>query len=218
MLSNFIEEFKNSKYYADILAKHNVILMFVSGSRIIDVTDERSDYDLVAIVDEPCQQHVDEYLIYNGVKVHWYFRTLTDFVAARGGGLQSYGAVLFSFIRDGVIIYANPYYEASWKLLIADKDTIATNGLLEVSNSYWDLIDSVLKEGAITPTLYTKILSHLCVCSFVAQGEPLTEHAKGMLKQLKRIRWQPVSDEAKNWCVERIVKLNNWLATRKLQK
>lgn len=218
MLSNFIEELKNSKYISNILSQHKVILLYVSGSRIIDATDERSDYDLVAVVDESCQSETEEFLIYNGVKVHWYYIPISNFIAARDSGLRSYGAVLFANISEDKIIYANPEYEAVWKLLMTNKNIIAMNGVYEIGKKYSRLINSIAKNGVILESNYTKILSHLCVTSLFATGTPLTSDAKDRICQIKRIRWQPVNEEAKLWCVERIVALRDWLLANPQQR
>ena len=211
MLSNFIEELKISKYLSNILSQHKVILLYVSGSRIIDTTDDRSDYDLVAVVDETCQSEKEDYLTYKGIKVHWYYNPISNFIAAQGTGLRSCGAVLFANISEDKIIYANPNYEAVWRLLLSNKNYIAMNGVYEVGKKYSQLISSIAEDGVISVNNYTKILSHLCVASLFVTGMPLDSYAKSMICQIKRIRWQSVSEEAKTWCVEKIVELHRWL-------
>ena len=210
-MSKFIEELKNSKYLSNILNERKVILLYVSGSRIIDATDDRSDFDLIAVVDENCKTEKEEYLTYNGRKVHWYYNPLSNFISARGSGLRSVGAVLFANISEDKIIYANPEYEAVWKLLLANKDYIAMNGVYEIGKTYSKLINSIAEYGSVSANNYTKILSHLCVTSLFATGKPLDSNAKDMICQIKRIRWQPVSENAKMWCVERIIELQRWL-------
>lgn len=205
MLSDFITELKQSKYYQNIIDNHKVIMMYVSGSRIIDVTDERSDYDIVAVVDDSDVNDAEEFLTYDGVKAHWYYIPLSEFIAGNGkNALRSYGAVLFANIREEVVICVNPEYEAVYKLLTLNKNYIAANGFKNMCRRYGRLIDSVAETGEILPQHYTKILSHLCVASLAITGERLSDETRNLLRQLKRIRWQPVSDEAKEWCVERV--------------
>ena len=208
MLSKFIEELRQSKYYANIMGNHNVILLYVSGSRIIDITDERSDYDLVAVVDESVSVKTEEFLTYNGRKVHWYYIPLTEFIAGKGrDSLRGYGAVLFANVKDETVIYVAPSYESVCKMLIDNKEAIATNGCINVCMRYSCLIRSVVEAGEILPQHHTKILGHLCVTSLAVTGEKLTDETRDYVRQLKRIRWQPVSDEAKRWCVERLTML-----------
>ena len=50
-MSILMNEFKESEYYKRIFKNHKVVILYVSGSRLYGITDERSDYDLIAIVD-----------------------------------------------------------------------------------------------------------------------------------------------------------------------
>lgn len=210
MLTNFIEELKKSKFYKNIVNQQNIILLYVSGSRLIDVADDKSDYDLVAIVDENIEQESDEYLTYNGKKVHWYYVPLNNFLIAEGKHLiQSYGAVLFRYITEEYVIFVNPKYDSVCKLLIENKDLIAKMGVKKVCKNYEDLISVIAYSQSIDPMYHSKILSHLCVASLVLTGESITPQIRAMLLQLKRIRWQPVSDEAKAWCIERVAILRH---------
>ena len=205
MLSDFITDLKQSKYYNNILDKHDVIMLYVSGSRIIDVTDERSDYDLIAVVNESEVVESEEFLIYNGVKVHWYYIPLSEFIAQKGNhSLRCYGAVLFANIRDEVVVYINPAHEALSNFLITTKNIIACNGMKNFCDRQARLIQSVVEAGEVLPEHYTKILGHLCVTSMAATGERISDETRNFLREIKRIRWQPVSDEAKKWCVERL--------------
>lgn len=208
MVSRFIEELKQSKFYSNMLDNHEVVMMFVSGSRMLDVTDERSDYDVIAIVNAVNEDESDEYLTYEGLRVHWYYIPLANFIAAQGRHvLQSIGAVQFANIRDEVIVFSNPQYDAVCSLLLSNKDEIAANGVEVFCKRYGNLIDSVVGAGEIAPKDYTKMLYHLCVASLTVVGERLTEKTRSMLRQLKRIRWQTVNDEALKWCVERLTLL-----------
>ena len=205
MLNEFFCELKQSKYFENITGNHRVVLLYVAGSRLIDVSDEHSDYDLVAIVDEKVESEADEYLTYGDAKVHWYYIPLTSFICADGiRNLLSYGSVIFSQLTDEHIIYKNPRYHAVCQLLIDNKLVIAQNGVRQFYKRHKKLVQSIVQANAVLEENYTKILSHLCVTSYVALGEQLDQQAKDNLRQLKRIRWQPVDDSVKQWCVRRL--------------
>lgn len=218
MLNEFISDFRNTKYYQQILDNNKVILMYVSGSRVLGITDERSDYDIVVVVDDTIDSSSKSMLTYEGVRVHWYFRPLAEFICGYGCGLSSFGAVLFGMLTNEKVIYANPDYDAVCNLIMSNRKFIAWNGLHYVVDRYSDLVDSVTEDGVILPKNYTKILCHLCVSSCYALKHQLTEEEKGYLLQIKRIRWQPVSDEAKAWCVDRIVDLQQWYLSNPLHE
>ena len=50
-MNTLMNEFKESEYYQRIFKNHKIVLLYISGSRLYGITDERSDYDLIAIVD-----------------------------------------------------------------------------------------------------------------------------------------------------------------------
>lgn len=65
----FIADFKQSPYYERVFRNHNIILLFVSGSRASGIIDEKSDFDIVAITDNVTpDDDAPEYLTYKGGK------------------------------------------------------------------------------------------------------------------------------------------------------
>lgn len=89
MLSEFISDFRNTQYFKQILEDNKVILLYVAGSRILDITDERSDYDLVAVVDSAQNSESNCILTYDGKRVHWYLRPVSEFICGYGTGFSS---------------------------------------------------------------------------------------------------------------------------------
>ena len=125
---------------------------------------------------------------------------------------------MFANITDDVIVYSNTEYEAVCKLLISNKNSIAANGVNRVCEHYSQLINSVVEAGKVLPQHYSKILAHLCVTSLAVTGEQLCDETRDFIRQLKRIRWQPVSDEAKSWCVTRLTMLKLFADVGKVQR
>jgi len=212
-MKEFIEAFKNTSYYENIF-KFNpteIVFIYVSGSMLIDVTDDRSDYDIVVytIGGEFIDASQYEYLMYRGRKVHWYFRPINKIFDIDNSPVSScIGNLFISNLCDDFIIYENPKYKE-----LIDKIHSVKNQLSHISaycffNIQRDLIERILTEGKILEDHYTKYLYHLCVGSYYLTNEPLD---KDFLVSLKRIRWTPVSDEYKQLAVNRLRIYKNYL-------
>lgn len=205
--SELIEELRVSPFYDELFhSERPVIMIYVSGSRILGtegVLDERSDFDLVVVTDGQLQEEQAEYLLYKKTKVHWYFRSVEDI---KGPGdprctLGDYGNVLFGYLTESVIIYENPQYAAMIAELKDQRREIALRGARVLYERFRGFVDGIVSAGQIEKRHYSKFIAHLCVTSFFVRGEPIDEE---LIRVVKRIRWQPVSDEIKARAVERL--------------
>lgn len=208
----FIIDFKKSSYYERAFRDHNIILFFVSGSRATGILDERSDFDLIAITDNSTpEEEPMEYLTYKGLKVHWYWRPLSTFIL--GGNILSVpmiamGDLEFAFIKDNIILYQNPRYNTIIEYLNNVKDDIGQIGVKVLYETQKKQIETILQQGAILEKNYTKFLYYLCVAVTYATEKQLDNK---FLNAVKRIRWQPISDEYKQRAFDYINNLNEYI-------
>lgn len=76
MFKNFYTDcFLQSKYYAEIKSKYNVLFSFIGGSNLLECSSEDSDYDVTIVVSDNIEFSVvtDCYLRFKDRKlVHWY--------------------------------------------------------------------------------------------------------------------------------------------------
>ena len=210
MLNEFINDLKSSPYYNRLFTGHDVILISMYGSRPLDIVDSKSDYDLVVITsdfEEPVSP--EEFLTYNGIKVHWYYKPLSSIIDARRKTHSYFGAMQLAFMTDDIILYENPAYARVVRFLKNRKDIIGRINAYNLINAKQGLIDSVLAEGTITEHNYTKFLYHLCYTSYYLYGEVPN---KDFLIEIKRIGELPVRDEYKNLAVTRLTMLQNYKA------
>lgn len=210
MLNEFINDLKSSPYYNRLFTGHDVILISMYGSRPLDIVDSKSDYDLVVITsdfEEPFSP--EEFLTYNGIKVHWYYKPLSSIIDARRKTHSYFGAMQLAFMTDDIILYENPAYARVIRFLKNRKDIIGRINAYNLINAKQGLIDSVLAEGTITEHNYTKFLYHLCYTSYYLYGEVPN---KNFLIEIKRIGELPVRDEYKNLAVTRLTMLQNYKA------
>lgn len=204
-MEEFINSFKNTSYYQRFFNTSEVLLICLGGSMCTGITDERSDYDITIITldgDDYIDASAHEYLMYKSKKVHWYYRSIKHLFDGEHTNSKVYvGTMLLRNIREDLIIYENPKYSDMLQRLYDIKDKLSDLGiyrLFEIQKAY---ISEVLNEGAVLEKHHTKYLYHLCLASYYLTGE---EPEKDFLRAIKRIRWQPVSDEYKNLAVERL--------------
>lgn len=209
MNSDFATEFQNSAFYHKLFDDQDVVMIYIAGSRICNVIDERSDYDLIVLTNNEDQDNPSEFLMYKYKKVHWYWRNVDTFIETGGTyPMRYYGNVLFGYICDDCIIYKNEKYTDRINQLLEHKHEIGLNGAKLFYESQKQLVESICKKSKIDESDYTKFLGHLCVTSYYVLNEPVDS---SVVLPAKRIRWQPVSDEIKAKIVERLRLLKNFI-------
>lgn len=215
MTKQFINDLQMSPYFQRVLGGRDVIMVFVTGSRLLEVTDERSDYDLVVLTNErQREEYVSEYLTYNSVKVHWSYVPVTKLISNEDGNLLTcIGEVELSWLNDSKIVYENPKYANVIKFLKENKDTIALVGSYGLVRFHDKLVSKILGANAIAKEDHCKFIYHLCIASYMLLSQAPDN---GFLAEIKRIRWKEVSDECKRLAVERIRLLHNFVAEHPL--
>lgn len=204
-MTEFIKAFKDTSYYQKLFDSHEVLGIYLAGSMCTGVTDERSDYD-ITIITLDGEDYIDaskyEYLMYKDKKVHWYYRSIKNLFDGKHSDSKVYvGTMLLRNIREDLIIYENPKYSDMLHKLYDIKDRLSDLGMYRLYEVWKDYVDDVLNEGKVLEKHHTKYLYHLCLASYYLMGE---EPDKDFLRKIKRIRWQPVSDEYKSLAVERL--------------
>ncbi len=210
MTEQFINDLMASPYYERILNGHDVVMIFLTGSRLIDITDGRSDFDLMVLTnDNEREEYVSEFLTYYTKKVHWHYVPVTKLIANEDGNLLTCnGEVEFSGLSDQKIIYANPQYAGLISFLKEKKDLVAFVGAYGLVRFHDKLISRILSANEIKTEDHCKFIYHLCYASYFLLSETPD---KSFLKEIKRIRWRTVSDEYKNLAVERIRLLHDFV-------
>jgi hypothetical protein len=210
-MRDFINAFKKTSYYQGLFNSSEVLLIYLAGSINVGITDGRSDYDIVILTSD--SEHIYasryEYLLYNGKKVHWYYRSIKHFFEADHKDSLAYiGTMLVRNIREDLIIYKNPKYSDTLQKLYEIKDRLSALGiyrLFEVQKAY---IDEILNNGKVLEKHHTKYLYHLSLASYYLTGEELD---KDFLRVLKRIRTQSVPEEYKQLAIERLKIYKNYI-------
>lgn len=210
MLNEFINELKASPFLSRILSGHNVITVCMYGSRLLNLTDNVSDYDLLVITDDSEEpSYPQEYLTYAGAKVHWYYKPLASIIDSRRKTFSYFGTMQLAFLTDDEIVYENPTFANVIRFLKDRKELIGKINAFNLINAKQELIDSILAEGTIAEHNYTKFLYHLCYTSYYLYGEVPDRE---FLIEIKRIGGLPVREEYVALAVTRLVMLRDYIA------
>lgn len=215
MINEFSYELRNSKFYENLFGSYDVVMIYVAGSQLYGARDERSDYDLIVLVNGDCKNEPNEYITYKGKKVHWYWRNINTFIEIGNTyAMRYYGNVLFGYICEDCIIYKNEKYADKINDLLNNKQDIAINGAKLFYNAMKPLVERICEKSRIDEFDYTKYLGHLCVTSYYVLNEPID---CDVVLPAKRIRWQPVDEDTKGKIIERLRLLKDFIETKSQQ-
>jgi len=212
-MNNIMKEFVESGFFNLLFGKHDVIMIYLSGSNLTGLTDERSDFDIVVITqDDSDSDHSDLFIMYNDLqKIHWYNRSIEKFVDD-GILFRSVGAVEFSQISNDFILYKNHNYLDKIETLKAQKDNICKIGCFDLYNGLIDKINSILLNNSVESEDKTKFLYQLCYASCWLNNEPQDAEK---LKDIKRIVWTDISEEEEVWLITKLQALQDYMVANK---
>ena len=183
-----------------ICNNQKVLAIALVGSRSIGIVDQWSDYDLLVITDDNNiykNNKLDCYIIYNNeIGIHWY---------------QYSKNLLFDLQKPKAILEFCSFWQLPQEKFIAvwDLDFIEqlkkfiakiadTACIAFYNNIYKSTLNQVLEAKTLPQT---KLLYHLCVVSHFLEK---TEMNYKFLNELKRINYIKISEDCKNYCIERI--------------
>lgn len=201
-LSEFINDFKSTIYYKQIIKQPNIIGIIISGSRSIGAADEESDYDLLILTDdsEYVEAHPIEYLKYNNSTVHWYYYPIQKLLYLEHKITLEYSAMLQvgAAIEKDAIIYWNPQYKSLYMNLKKYHSNLTLLGAYALYFKQSDYIKQCLNNGIIKQN-YSKYIYHLCFAAYkILQKNPNME----FLKAVKRIKQKTINNDQKNLILE----------------
>lgn len=209
-MQEFMNAFRQTSYYRELIEPDNVVGLFVAGSRAVGTDDERSDYDLVLLTTDGTYIDADKkyHLRWRGVKVHWYTVPLLGLLNFDSCDILRYcGLVPLRHFSSELAIYTNPAHEAKLNALYAHQDKITTLGLYYFYRYAEQYINEILAAGEISESHYLKRLYHLCLASYELIGD---NKDMDFLRSIKRIYLQPVADEYKDLAIERLQMLKEF--------
>lgn len=174
-INDFITDFKNSLLVERICSKYDVIMIWLSGSNVIGLADNTSDYDLGVLVADPItfsktEKTTESYKYKKNFKdVQCIYNSFEDIKALPCEGyLAPYrhlGWAQLKYLTKDHIIYLNPKYETIVATLLEHKECIAENAMQSFLAFFTPAMQTVSQNiNYVQVVEWGKMLSHICWC------------------------------------------------------
>lgn len=208
----FVDEFKKTTFYNQIINKYqNTVAVYLCGSRAHDLATSYSDYDITILVDEDISYDPSinyYYLLFNGVKVHWYYLSIKNFLSSHCNS----SSTIYEWMacptlqvlleKPYLVLYKNIKYEKSLNTLCSEFIKCKTHWyalIFEKSKKYIHEITSGCRSVSSSEFKYTKYYYFLCLCSCWIRNEMLN---RSLLKELKSSRFTKcISNECEKYVI-----------------
>lgn len=211
MTTEFMTEFKQSIFFNRMITQENVMFAYLMGSRLIGITDEKSDFDIVCFVsDEPKYYDPPEFLTWNGLKVHYYYYPLSVLFKIEHPLHIVTLTQMHRLKENNTLIYLNENFKNIYEQLLFFSDDFLKIGLYALVESQMDLINNVvaIENGILTSECKSKFLYHIIWAKKAYFKET---YDINYLKKLKRIRWQKIDSEYHSLCIQDIKELKQFI-------
>lgn len=209
-MNNLIERFQQHKYFQRIFnIQDDIIMIFLSGSRISGIIDEYSDYDIGVFCPnyqlQDCYQRVQAA---SGEVIHWYYNNLETlsgkhFVKED----KNFGLMLVYFLEKSFVLYTNPKYDNWISTLFENRETIAKHQALLFYKYSLPTIYDLINHKTILPQKYKKNIYQLCLAYNILLNKPIDSD---FLIRIKRISHQAPDSNDISKAYEIIMQLHNY--------
>lgn len=209
-MNDLLERFKNHKYFQRIFnISDDIIIIFLSGSRISGIVDEYSDYDICVFTPhfqmKDCFQRIQAN---TGEIIHWYYNSIetisgSSFIKED----KNFGLMLVYFLEQEHILYLNPTYKNWINCILKNKIEIARHQAMIFYKYMLPTIYTFINYEFIPTNMYKKNIYQLCLTYYILLNKPIETE---FLKRIKRIRYQEVQNNDVLKAYNMILELHNY--------
>lgn len=211
MRNQLIKELKETSYW-NLIFKEDTKIAYFGGSELIGFKDERSDFDVMCITsNQPRSNEYDEFLMWNDKKIHFIYHSIDEIETRNLKGLGLTTLTQMQALKENNTVFLNKN-DKLLNMLLTKCDEYLEEGLVEMSRELSNLIEKIVTQNAINDEDKTKYLYHLVYAKRKYFKESIEEE---YLRQLKRIRWQPVEDKYIQMCIEDLNDINDKILIRR---
>ncbi len=213
MKQQLIQELKKTSFYGKLLFKEKTVCAYFGGSQLIGFKDEKSDFDIVCLVDgQPRKNEYNEYLMWNAKKVHFIYFDINDLFNSNLSGLRLVTLNQFQALKENnTIFYLKEGFKEKIKYLLDRSDELLKIGFHKMILDFYHLIDEISRNG-MKERNKTKFLYHIVYAKRKYLNQSIVEN---YLAKLKRIRWQEIEDIYIKECIEDMKELKDYLSNNK---
>ena len=215
----FIKDFRDSGIIEQISAKYDIVMIWLSGSSVLGITDEESDYDLGLLVADNVifSKTIKSPFLYNYKKenqkyVQCIYNSFDDiFAKLSKEQLAPYrylGWAQFRIIADEHIIYKNPKHYELIEKLIEHRVDISNNAIATFLQFMSEGINLVKEPYQVRLVKWGKMLSHLCWCANTLADKP---QETDTILHIKRTLPADLSKQDCEFAFEKLIYLKNYM-------
>ena len=197
------------EHYSNYIIENykEICALRVTGSRGIELIDERSDWDIeVYLWDEEYREQPQYNLFYKDTRVHWYYHNPKNWLKPRM--LDS--ALFYSGLADLYFINQDSWFSCTqegdklYSFLYNNKEFLSDIGckaVLSHNTKYF----SQIKQPEDMIKMSSKLFYHQIKAWLLLHKQNLP---KDYLLQIKRIRWREIPQETLSWGFEILNQIN----------
>ena len=164
-MTDLLVDFQNTKIFKQLISDPNLVVMYVSGSRILGYSDDLSDYDIEIIYEKECRDEFLDNLSLqkDEINIHWYRWSLREFL---GYSTASQGTVMFNRFSVDNIIYLNPSKKYYLDLMLKYQKDIVELAQHRLYETYsWKLKQIVEKESLSLADFQKYVYRHIILAN-----------------------------------------------------
>lgn len=199
---NFITDFKNSGLIDYFTGQYTVIMIWLTGSRAIDLAGDKSDYDVgILVADQiesprnPGRMTIAKYKKDEDRHVHFRINTLREVYSVPTSDIYGFydylGWSQFSQFTTDHLIYLNPDYQDLVDELISCKQTISRNAAFAFLRSFKAPLEALIK-GEDISGVHSKFVAYFIFCLGILTN---TTFEKLLLTEVKLTPFAALSEE-----------------------
>ena len=188
--------FSSNKLVSYLTNNKTAIGFCISGSRMFNLQDESSDYDIDVILDDIYKQEIEQFDSYttspilyfkdteNNIKIHWYYHTESEILRKNLYHfnlwiVEFYYATLYDYKANAISIINNEKYKNFINNTLYKQ---YKKSLLELKLSY----NSTIKSFKYLSTndfgnVFRKDIYHLCIISLLIQNKSIAEYKNALI-------------------------------------
>ena len=174
-LCTFIKDFKASGLIDSIQKEYNVVMIWITGSRAIDLVDPCSDYDIGILISDdvkmPKEQGYSMFAKYvpdNEANVHFRVNTLRDLCSLPSADLFVFydylGFAQLQYFTEEHILYLNPEYADLIQEIQLEKSNLSNKAATAFLTHFRALVEALAAKD-YKNFIGGKTLMYLCWCA-----------------------------------------------------
>lgn len=165
-----LERLAQTKIFKTIIADPELIMVFLSGSRLLNYAEEKSDYDIVLLYrsKRPNELLDNLSLQFDKKNIHWYRKSLEEFLI--DGEDAAIGTMMFEKLLPEKILWSNLKLQRYVDLLFQEKNAISALARYNLYQNNKNLLQRLTNKQELNSLDLTKSLYRFLLLAYRELG------------------------------------------------